>query len=359
MLNALIVDDEPFIRKGILNKIKWSQFGIKTPAEASDGIEAMEYLKSNQVDIVFTDIKMPEMDGIRLVEEARKQFGEIHKFVIISGYGEFEYARQAMKFGVTDFLLKPVKETELKEIVTFNIAAILRERQKNEYKKILEVSNLLNDEQKKLFKVYLQEGKKECIIKLIDEIFSKVKQSVSRNSNAVVHDLCLEYFMLLSSLFGEDDKYTKTILGEKYEVIEEIINQKSIDDILIYVKEQSNKVFDSLFKDRKVTGEEIVREVKSYIDSHYYEDITLNTISNKFFIHPNYFCRIFKDIIGQNFSDYLTGIRIKKAQELLLSSDLMLKDISEMVGYEDPRYFSQVFKKYCGITPSEYKTARM
>lgn len=111
-LNVMIVDDEVQIRKGIRAKVNWDDLGLQLIGEASDGREALDYANIHNVDIMITDINMPEMDGLMLI----KQLSEVQqnmKFIIISGYSEFEYARTAMQYGVSEYLLKPVLDTEL------------------------------------------------------------------------------------------------------------------------------------------------------------------------------------------------------------------------------------------------------
>ncbi|MDD3368209.1 MAG: response regulator [Lachnospiraceae bacterium] len=109
-MKILIVDDEKLERNGIRFLLNERQESFEI-LEASNGKEACEILKKNSVDILFTDIKMPFMNGIELVEQARKLQPDI-EMVIFSGYGEFEYARQAIKFGVNNYVLKPVAPEE-------------------------------------------------------------------------------------------------------------------------------------------------------------------------------------------------------------------------------------------------------
>ncbi len=115
-MRLLIVDDEAIIRKGLCETIAWDELQVEVIGEASNGQEAIELLRKSQVDLVLTDIRMPVMDGLELVERIKKE--GIHTHVImISGYDDFEYAVQAMRLGVKDYLLKPVDIEELIGIV--------------------------------------------------------------------------------------------------------------------------------------------------------------------------------------------------------------------------------------------------
>ena len=107
--------------------------------------------------------------------------------------------------------------------------------------------------------------------------------------------------------------------------------------------------------DEQQLGKGTIREIRLYIRSHYNENITLNGLAERFFLHPNYLSRLFKEKTGENFIEYLTEVRIEKVKELLKSSDLKIVEICAMTGYDNPRYFSKVFKSATGMTPREYR----
>lgn len=107
MYRMMIVDDDPFVLDGLKNEIDWESLNIQIVVSCSNGMEALQILENEQMDILLTDVKMPCMNGLELTREALSRQPEL-KIVIISGYGEFEYAQQAIKFGVFDYLLKPV-----------------------------------------------------------------------------------------------------------------------------------------------------------------------------------------------------------------------------------------------------------
>ncbi len=102
-------------------------------------------------------------------------------------------------------------------------------------------------------------------------------------------------------------------------------------------------------------GKALITQIRQYIDENYSEQLTLNTISDKFYIHSSYFSRLFKKETSENFIDYLTGKRIEEAKKLLLGTDLKIYEISERVGYGNSKYFSQLFEKHVGKGPKEYR----
>ena len=99
----------------------------------------------------------------------------------------------------------------------------------------------------------------------------------------------------------------------------------------------------------------VVEAAKAYIKNNYSRDISLDEVSQKVNISPYYFSKIFKEDVGEGFVEYLTGIRMEKAKELLTTTEYSMKEICSMVGYADPNYFSRSFKKKVGVTPTEYK----
>lgn len=117
MLKVLLVDDEHFIVQGLLVLIDWEAEGYEVAATASNGLEALEYLKTNTVDLVITDIAMPGMNGLELLETVRREQISEAGFVILSGYSDFAYAQQALRGGCMDYLLKPVGREELLAIL--------------------------------------------------------------------------------------------------------------------------------------------------------------------------------------------------------------------------------------------------
>lgn len=114
--------------------------------------------------------------------------------------------------------------------------------------------------------------------------------------------------------------------------------------ITSYVKSQSNIDYSN----------HIVKATKEYLEKHYTEDISLENVAAQVNISPQYFSKLIKKTTGFNFIDWLSMLRVKKAKELLTNSNLTVKEVCFMVGYKDPNYFSRIFKKRIGITPSEY-----
>lgn len=113
MWRVVLVDDEPGVVDGLAVMVDWTSFGFEIIGTASDGEEALALIEESEPDLVFTDIRMPEMDGIDLIRAAQNDLSTSVRFVIVSGYRDFEYARTAITLGVEDYLLKPIYEEDL------------------------------------------------------------------------------------------------------------------------------------------------------------------------------------------------------------------------------------------------------
>jgi YesN/AraC family two-component response regulator len=124
MRNVLIVEDEDVIRQGLKKILEELIGGYRLSGEARDGGEALNLLESSEPDIVLTDIRMTGMDGLDLIKQIRRVKPKL-PIIVISGYADFEYARQALKYNVTDYLLKPVDRQELAHVLDRLFGAIV------------------------------------------------------------------------------------------------------------------------------------------------------------------------------------------------------------------------------------------
>lgn len=130
MYKILIVDDEKFIRKSIRNRMNWEQFDIEVAGEAGNGQAALELIKELHPQIVLVDIRMPVMDGITFIREAKRLYPKVY-YIIMSAYSDFEYAQQAIRLGVEDYILKPMKPAELEKVLKKIIGELDRKRLTN------------------------------------------------------------------------------------------------------------------------------------------------------------------------------------------------------------------------------------
>ncbi|MDO3412318.1 response regulator [Saccharibacillus sp. CPCC 101409] len=117
MYNVLLVDDEPLAIEGLKLMVEWEKYGFRIGGTCENGQEAIRRIRSDSPDLVVTDIRMPVMDGLQLIEEARRTADPSPMFVVTSGYDDFDYALRAMRLGVSNYLTKPVMDDEAEDML--------------------------------------------------------------------------------------------------------------------------------------------------------------------------------------------------------------------------------------------------
>ncbi|TAH72905.1 MAG: response regulator transcription factor [Anaerolineaceae bacterium] len=138
MYQLMIIDDEPIVRAGIKNLLPWSNYNFEVCAEGVDGKDGLKKVLEYSPDLVLVDVKMPGMNGIELIREAKKQ-GFEGKFIILTGYSDFEFAKSAVSLGVRAYLLKPIDEEELCENVEEVLAELEAKKNLDDYYSLSEL----------------------------------------------------------------------------------------------------------------------------------------------------------------------------------------------------------------------------
>lgn len=237
MLSVYIADDEVWITLGLKKLLDKTGIETEVIGTANNGLVAKEEIAMFKPDVVFTDIRMPGLSGLDLLQTI-PEISPDSKVVIITGFAEFSYAKEAVQHHAFDYLLKPIKEEDLSRVLT----AILKER-------------------------------------------------------------------------GETEEEAK----------QSHVYDKTIDNVISDIRE------------------------------HYMEDISLTSLAAKYNISMARLSEMIKEHLQLNFSDYIASLRIQRAKELLRDESLSIQEIAEIVGYNDYFYFTKVFKKVEGISPSKYR----
>ena len=243
MYRMILADDEVSIREELSTLYDWQAHDIHIAAVCRNGLEAYEAILDESPDLVLTDILMPGLSGLEMIERLRGAKSDLC-FIILSGYRDFEYARQAIALGVTQYLTKPLDERSLWEAV--------------------------------------ENAKEQCC-----------RISLPRIPRAPA---------------GEN-------------------------------------------------GADLVDAVRTYVFDHLSDSsLSLQRIArNVLFMNEDYVSHLFATGSGEKFSHFLNSTRVEAAKKLLLTTDLSVTAVAEQTGFGvNPQYFSQVFKKYTGFTPSAF-----
>ena len=193
MYKILIVDDEEWIRRGIIAKLEYNGFQFSWAGEASNGDEALDIIRRESPHIVITDIRMNNMDGIELIRAAMRGYPKT-KFIIITGYSEFEYAEQALNMGVLGYILKPVTDQNIKMNIDKAIALLDKE---HEIKQIKDQEVILVKEKESL--------KQERILNQV--LHSSSDMAVENTFNSVLGESANDNWYMLALFHIDSSNY--------------------------------------------------------------------------------------------------------------------------------------------------------
>jgi len=405
MYKVIVVDDEEVIRSGLAAFIDAECPNFEVTETFEDGKEAIEYLQSNSVDVVLTDIRMNEVSGLELAKFIHGNRPET-KVVIVSGYKDFEYAKKAIEYRAISYLLKPTKLEEVTEVFA-RLYETLESERKDELR--AELLPILRDQFfYDLMTGALETGIKErfelldfdfsfdnsaaCIVEMqilnYESLLDKWKYEKDRLKLAIINFIkgsnsdidCFYINFKDSRLFlaiiikerpslEEAHTFWEENLRSTFEQGKSLLNFNieinsmsecvKIQDIGSVFNQFRNDFADIIASSNKTTAntssETIIQKAKALINDNFDKDISLEDIAGKVFLNPIYFSRYFKQNTGENFVDYLISIRIQKAKELLVNTNLKVHEIRSKVGYSSSKYFAYVFKNDTGLTPTEYR----
>ncbi|UOF90610.1 response regulator transcription factor [Fodinisporobacter ferrooxydans] len=366
MWKVVIVDDDQQTLNGMKKVIPWEQLQAECVGECIDGKEGLETILSIQADLVLTDIYMPVMNGLEMIEQLRQQ-GYKGKIIILSGYSDFEYARKALRLQVDDYLSKPLSVQTLKQVLETSF----RKLEEEEAQKILlekmstnffneGISNEIPQEVTKAIRPFsfyhqlagaVRLGLVKQSMQTIDEYKQRLDQ-VKEITPPILQQQLYEIWGVLAYALHDVGIFLDEIFPnlDVQKEIRKIYTTEQMDEWL------SRKVH-MILMDRQwnenVKHKQAVEFMVQYIQEHYGEDVTIGDLAEKLFISRNHLSQIFKKIMGETFNTYLTQYRMEKAKTMILEGNYLIYEVAEKVGYKNIPYFSTLFKKYTGFTPSE------
>ncbi|HET6449758.1 MAG TPA: response regulator [Spirochaetia bacterium] len=247
-LTFVVAEDEERMREYLARKTRELDPAFECVGTAADGEEAVELVERHLPELLITDIKMPVLGGLELVERIRRTNPEL-RILIVSGYSEFEYARRAIELGVDDYLLKPVAVEKLREVLR------------------------------------------------------RIRIRLEASAGSVDVE------------FGMDR------IGAR--------------------------------------ETELAKEVECYLQENYRRPYSLERLASSFGCKPAYLLRLYRKVTGRTPTQDLIHLRVEKAKRLLVGHPhIEVKQVAAAVGYEDPLYFSRLFRRETGIAPSAFRESR-
>lgn len=262
MSGTLIADDTPLIRSALRNILQRAPMDIEPIVEACDGEDAVRQARHCHPDLVLLDIKMPGMDGLEAASIIREEFPRA-KVVMLTAYDEFSYVHKALKLGVEDYLLKPVRPEKLVELIT-----AINEKQRRQR----------------------------------EESRPRLPQQPQRRP---------------------------ATLAQPEPAVESLPHIDPVQQALAFIA-----------------------------DSYCCPDISLTAVARAVSLSPSHLSALFKAETGMTYIHYLTGLRMKRAQELLRSTEQSVASIARAVGYRHATNFYRHFQREVGMTPGAYREAQ-
>lgn len=395
MLKVLVVDDEPFVREGLKLLIDWKKEGFEIVAEAKNAYEAINHIANESFDLIILDILMPKMNGIELSKVIREKYSKTVNIIFLTGYLEPEYVNEAFSVKAVQYLSKPIqievllgtlrnirtkieseKENEKKyrkkvhDLKEFYIAELLHGNKKEEY--LAPLRTIFRGEQRIYYIHYIfYPDKKENIElltfnKQLAELKSILQERMKEYTYSVQIYLPGAYEQALGIVLTE--KTLKDLRLSIYEFVDKTLEEITIRKNLKIVAKMGKPVGDitKLFESYQdalaavpytLRSREIPLELRlnSYLQAHYMENLTIKSLSEKFYVNSAYLGQFFKKHNGVYLKDYLNLIRVKKAAEMLLNSNMKIYQIAESVGFQSADSFISAFSKQMNITPQKYR----
>ncbi len=403
MYKMILIDDEYLVREGIRQTIPWEEHGIEIVAVSKNGEEGLEAIKEHRPDIIISDVRMPKMDGLALVDQL---FSENYDgmVVMLSGYNDFEYVRSTLQRGAYKYLLKPIDNDELLGTVLDALDKLKKKRRTESIISDMKIglpaikTKLVDDvfhgefegnieEKFDLYDLPLPKSGVVIYCK-VDFRVGDVTDEAGREALAIVEKEILEILKNHKTIWSRNDKRVAfatdlsdistlerklTMMFREYESKSRVIMSIGISKPYNSEAEipssfgaakfvAQNKLFASLNsvsssgeKDDKKAYRKHIVDALQYVSEHYSEnDLSISSVSSYLGVSDSYLMHLFKNELGKTFNTCLTEYRIMMSKRLLTEEKYRIYEIAEMVGYVDMKYFSQVFKKVENCTPSEY-----
>ncbi|MEF2964486.1 response regulator [Paenibacillus sp. M1] len=358
----LIIDDEPWSREVVKALGQWENHRIEIAGEAEDGILGLKMIQELEPDIVLTDMRMPGMEGAALLKEMSAKFPNI-QIIVMSGYDDFVYLKQAIRSRAVEYLLKPVNPDELNEALARSVKAVetLQKTATPPNIPLVFTDKEILDEylayRQRIFGYLLTLDKKALQMEFKSlGIFltGKFPDGAGRSmAGQVGHD----FLLILGKFSAEHDLVLEEISDLYDPAIGEEANEAPWQSFTEATAELGT-IFEAamnLCEMNKNKGRLDLDEVNDYIAKHFADDISLESVARYFYVSKTYLSRMFKQHTGENVSDTILRHRMNKARELIVEQGLPIKYAAQLAGYEDLTYFYRVFKKFYGIPPGEMR----
>ena len=406
LYTVIVADDEDEIREAVCTMIPWEELGFCLVGNASNGLDALELVEQYEPDLLLTDIRMPFISGIELARQVR-EVRPATNIAFLSGYDDFEYAKQAIQYNIISYMLKPLTmeglAKELKNIrqkidaqfEMFRQAA--RQSAEQDQQAAMLMPLVLDDYADQEEEAQAEELARQCgllrdrgdrpsytvmvstllrdngangtdpaFVASVDTLTSKYLRGVSFFAAGKVISVLLgnplDFEEYLHILADEIPQMADRVLGKRCRIgISRSVRsltalhgayREAMEALRQGDKSESGAQFISDLAPVK-GGNLLCKRALDTLDQHYMNaDLSLVSLSGMLDVSPNHLSACIKKCTGETFINILIRKRMDAARDLLSTSNLKIQEISQRCGYTDQHYFSYCFKKYCGESPN-------
>ncbi|MFD0717477.1 response regulator [Paenibacillus sp. GCM10027626] len=344
-MRILVVDDELIIRKGIIKLLETLYQAGASLDEARNGEEAMQKVAEHKPDLIITDIQMPIMNGLELIGALRNAYPDI-EWVILTGYAEFAYVQQALRHQVADYLLKPVTQENLNEVIS---KVLLKDPAKWTSRMDMASISIIKDIVTSLVKAVISENVPE-----LDSALDKWRIYCQEQEFPLIQ---IKQMMGYVQLLFRSELFLNIKLSAPDE--SSAINQSSmsIEELLDKWRDYLLAQMAAVADNRAPRNKRIVDDVLLYIEQNYHDPgLGLSVLADRTGVTTAYLSKIFREVMRKPITQYIGEFRLEQARRLLKEDETAkINAIAEQCGFQDYPYFSKVFKKFFGISPLEFR----
>ncbi len=357
MNRVLIVDDEHLIRSSLSKKCSAVHPSIVVSGTAEDGQQAMDWLKAYYADICITDVSMPNMNGLALIEEIKRNYPWMHYFVV-SSYDDFNFVRQSLQQGAVDYILKPIEQEALAAALNKASGKIKQERE--DRASALMVQHLPHH--RDLLEQWVERmklGELSTFPLLVVDTLD-ILENWAGNRLDLLTSLSFVWLKVVNEELSKDR--IEIVLEEGFDI--------GLGDVTMAwektrfyfrlcavrrLEEGASMIYEACKAVKDHPTRKAIEDAKQFIRLNFASKLSLQRIAEEAWMSKSYFTNIFKQETGMTVWQYVAALRMDEARKLLLATPLKMYEIAQRVGYENSVYFTQLFKEFYGLTPSEYK----
>jgi two-component system, response regulator YesN len=386
---VVIIDDEVFVRKGVISSIAWNQYDMELVGETSDGQSGLELVREVKPDIVITDIRMPNMNGLEMVRAIRKEMPPI-KILVLSVLDDFETLREALRLGVDDYIHKLSEPEELLEVILKLKRSLESPDPLNEratsitqnthpsqtielWRSIENVDSVMGrmdhykagpaasefhffqSQHLKDYQASLESGNFDKLEDAFTTLFPhEIDEAISPQ---VVRDSVYQWLSTNIILLREWGGYLEGMFqGQSpFEQIQQIETYHQLRDWCY----RFHLLIQDMLQTLKATkSRSEIQHAIDYIKLHFHEPLRVQDIARIVNLSENYFSNLFTKETGKNFTQFLQETRIEKAKELLRTREKDWTEVGIQIGFDEPKYFSKIFKRLVGKTPVQFQNGK-